>query len=120
MKLSPEEEHLFNILRHDHVGRENGIGGKSLVDKSGLRHRLLRETIESLVTVHRIPIGSDPVYGYYIIASEIEYRKARHELSSRIGALSQRIKALDRSFATDVAVAGQTPIPFPGEEPQCA
>lgn len=117
MTLTDLETTVRDALYGSHIGRENGISGRALASKVGLPNRVLRKTIESLIKVHRVPIGGDPVHGYYVIANEEEFKVARHELTARIVALGDRLKALDSAFQRDVAQPRQ-PLLF--EDSTCA
>lgn len=108
MKLTPHEEIVLSTLRRDHTGTANGIGGKALEAKLDLPSRRLREAVESLIKIHRVPIGADPVNGYFIISTEQEFEAARHELTARIVALGERLKALETAFRQSVALPRQT------------
>lgn len=97
-------------------GRKYGVRGRDLAEAVELRHRLLREVIESLITVHGIPIGSDPINGYYLILTEDEFRKARHELVTRIEALGRRLRALEAAFTRQSTELLQPLLPFEPDE----
>lgn len=103
MTLTPNEEIVLVALRCSHVGRDNGISGRALQEKIHLPNRRIREAIESLIRVHRIPIGGDPVHGYYIIANAEEFECARHELTARMTSLGDRLRSLETAFRQDVA-----------------
>lgn len=115
MTLSAEEQDVLDHLREFNVGRINGIGGKALADELNMPNRIVRKAIESLVSEHGIPIGSDPIRGYYLIACEEEYKIARYELVSRLRALGKRLRALDAAFLRWIA-DHQNRLPFEPEE----
>ncbi|MEK8022885.1 MAG: hypothetical protein AAB229_03655 [Candidatus Hydrogenedentota bacterium] len=119
MKLTPNEDAVLSALQRDHTGSGNGIGGKALQEKLDLPNRRLRETIEALIKTHRVPIGADPVNGYFIIANEAEFEAARHELTARIVALSERLKALETAFRQSVALPRQSSL-FEDRSSPCA
>ena len=118
MTMTPDEETVFTALQ-THRGRPNGIAGKDLAEQLNLRHRLLRECIETLITIHGVPVGSDPVNGYYLIVTEDEYLKSRHELVTRIVALARRHKALESAYRRGVAQPNQ-PTLFEEQPIACA
>jgi hypothetical protein len=101
--LTPNEESVLAGLRDGHVGRENGISGRLLQEKLRIPNRRIREAIESLIRTHRVPIGGDPVHGYYIIANEEEFKGARRELTARMTSLGGRLRALESAFLKEVA-----------------
>jgi hypothetical protein len=119
MKLTDLESEVLDALRAAHIGRENGVGGNALAARVNLPNRVLRKTIESLIKAHCVPIGGDPVHGYYIIANEAEFMAARHELTTRLVALGERLRALDTAFRQDVAQPRQPKL-FEESPPACA
>lgn len=118
MSMTSDEEKVFAALR-EHRGRANDVKGVSLAEKLNLSHRRLHEGIESLITVHGVPIGSDPVDGYYIIATEDAYLKARHKLFTRLVELGRRLKALESAYRRYVAQPCQISL-FEEQQITCA
>lgn len=103
MNLTPNEASVLTALRDGHVGREHGISGRLLQEKLRIPNRRIREAIETLIRAHRVPIGGDPVHGYYIIANEEEFKGARRELTARMTSLGDRLRALESAYLRDVA-----------------
>lgn len=119
MNLAHFESVVLETLMASHIGRDNGISGRALASKVSLPNRVLRKTIEALIKTHHVPIGGDPVHGYYVIANEEEFKVARHELTARIVALGDRLRALESAFRTDVARPRQSSL-FEESQPACA
>lgn len=68
---SPAEAAVIEILNR-HVGRDHGLHISELtaeVNLAGIDYnqRRVRRTVEDLVLVYGLPVGSNPVHGYYLI-----------------------------------------------------
>lgn len=89
---------LVAACMSDHVGEENAVRLESLVSRSGLGERQIRDILEVLVKGYGWPIGAHAgKAGRWIIETEQERWHVANELLSRENELRARRKVIERA-----------------------
>ncbi len=89
---------LVAACMSDHVGEENAVRLESLVSRSGLGERQVRDILEVLVKEHGWPIGAHAgKAGRWIIENEQERWHVANELLSRENELRARRKVIEQA-----------------------
>lgn len=89
---------LVAACMSDHVGEENAVRLESLVSRSGLGERQVRDILKVLVKEHGWPIGAHAgKAGRWIIADEQERWRVANELLSREDELRARRRIIEQA-----------------------
>jgi hypothetical protein len=89
---------LVAAVMSEHVGQENAVRLESLVARSGLGERQVRDILEVLVKDYKWPIGAHAgKAGRWIIENEQERWHVANELLSRENELRARRKVIEQA-----------------------
>lgn len=102
MSQAAEARHHSGLARtirvlQDHVGIENGISQQQLADEVDVHVSTLRNWIEQLRR-EGWPIGSLNGYGYFLMASEDDFRAVMASLEGRRQSTGETMEALASAF----------------------
>jgi len=93
--LTEEEFSVFAVLRR-RKGKERAIGKKELAKILGMDERMVRRVIKALIEEHGVPVGSDYVRGYFIVAAPEEVEETYQTLKNHALSILKRAAVLKR------------------------
>lgn len=96
MKINQKDKKLILRLVRKHLGKDNPIMVKEIMEHVPLNDREIRKVIQLLVNESKQPIGSTTrgPYGFFIIVSFDDYLEAVRNLFNRKDKIQERIDSL--------------------------
>lgn len=80
-----------------HIGRDNAISGKQLAREAGVGYSAVRDVVEEL-RKEGWAIGSNTSVGYWLIASDDEFREVMNRLTRKRNRIKEKQRRLSQAY----------------------